>query len=96
MQEIKMNEKAIGYIDDPKEFKNFLPNGAPSKFEMLGSGNDRKLTYGNDVYEILKSNKKVGVDTGDICPVCRLGIVEDVAGCRTCVGGCSAQLKCGL
>lgn len=36
-----------------------------------------------------------GVEVGDICPICRMGIVEDIGGCNTCPN-CKAQLKCGL
>ena len=95
MQEIKMNEKTIGYIDDPKELKNFLPNGAPSKFEMLGSGDDRKLTYGDNVYEILKSNKKKGTGISDICSICSVGVLQDQGGCAVC-SACNASIACGL
>ena len=95
MQEIKMNDKTIGYASNPKDVKNFLPEGAPSKFEMLGSGNDRRLIYGDDVYTIFKSSKKVGIEINDICPVCNLGNVFDFGGCHSC-DNCSTQLKCGL
>ena len=90
-----MNGKTIGYASNPKDVKNFLPEGAPSKFEMLGSGNDRKLTYGDDVYEVLSSDKKIGVEINNICPICNLGEVFDFGGCHSCKN-CNAQLKCGL
>ncbi|MCR8613351.1 MAG: vitamin B12-dependent ribonucleotide reductase [Mycoplasma sp.] len=43
----------------------------------------------------LKQGKKFGNDIGDICPICKEGIVEDIGGCSTCTN-CQAQLKCGL
>lgn len=90
-----MNEKIVGYVSSSKDIKNFLPIGTPDKFEMLGVGNDRKITYDENIYTILKSNKKIGVDIGDICPICNLGEVFDFGGCHSCKV-CSAQLKCGL
>lgn len=42
-----------------------------------------------------KANKNIGVEVGDICPICLEGTVEDIGGCNTCTN-CNAQLKCGL
>jgi ribonucleoside-diphosphate reductase alpha chain len=42
-----------------------------------------------------KSNRNIGVEVGDICPLCNEGIVENIGGCNTCTN-CNAQLKCGL
>lgn len=42
-----------------------------------------------------KANKNIGVETGDICPICLEGTVEEIGGCNTCTN-CNAQLKCGL
>jgi len=42
-----------------------------------------------------KSNRNIGVELGDICPICKEGTVEDIGGCNTCTN-CNAQLKCGL
>jgi ribonucleoside-diphosphate reductase alpha chain len=42
-----------------------------------------------------KSGKNIGVEIGDICPICLEGTVEDIGGCHTCTN-CNAQLKCGL
>lgn len=36
-----------------------------------------------------------GTNAGDTCPECRVGIVEDIAGCSTC-SNCGIQLQCGL
>jgi ribonucleoside-diphosphate reductase alpha chain len=36
-----------------------------------------------------------GVEPGNICPICRIGIVEELGGCTTCTN-CKTQLKCGL
>ncbi|MFA6627664.1 MAG: vitamin B12-dependent ribonucleotide reductase [Bacilli bacterium] len=42
-----------------------------------------------------KVGKNIGVEIGDICPICLEGTVEDIGGCNTC-SNCHAQLKCGL
>lgn len=39
--------------------------------------------------------REIGVEVGDICPICGEGVVEDLGGCNTCTN-CNAQLKCGL
>ena len=42
-----------------------------------------------------RQDRNIGVDLGDICPICLEGTVEDIGGCHTCTN-CNAQLKCGL
>ncbi len=42
-----------------------------------------------------RQDRNIGVDVGDICPICLEGTVEDLGGCHTCTN-CNAQLKCGL
>lgn len=42
-----------------------------------------------------KANRNIGIEIGDICPICNEGIVEEIGGCNTCTN-CNAQLKCGL
>ncbi len=42
-----------------------------------------------------RQDRNIGVDAGDICPICLEGTVENVGGCHTCTN-CNAQLKCGL
>ncbi len=42
-----------------------------------------------------KANRNIGIELGDICPICLEGTVENVGGCHTCTN-CNAQLKCGL
>jgi ribonucleoside-diphosphate reductase alpha chain len=42
-----------------------------------------------------RQDRNIGVEAGDLCPVCNEGTVEDVGGCNTCTN-CGAQLKCGL
>jgi ribonucleoside-diphosphate reductase alpha chain len=40
-------------------------------------------------------DREIGVEIGDICPICGEGVVEEIGGCNTCTN-CNAQLKCGL
>ena len=42
-----------------------------------------------------RQDRNIGVEVGDICPICLEGIVEEIGGCNTCTN-CNAQLKCGL
>lgn len=44
---------------------------------------------------IMKQDKDVGVEVGNVCPICKDGKVIDSGGCNTC-SNCGAQLKCGL
>ncbi len=45
--------------------------------------------------ERTKANKNIGVEIGDLCPICNEGTVEDIGGCNTCTN-CNAQLKCDV
>jgi ribonucleoside-diphosphate reductase alpha chain len=42
-----------------------------------------------------RQDRNIGVEPGDICPICMEGTVENIGGCHTCTN-CNAQLKCGL
>ena len=42
-----------------------------------------------------RQDRNIGVEPGDICPICLEGTVENLGGCHTCTN-CNAQLKCGL
>lgn len=42
-----------------------------------------------------KANRNIGIEIGDICPICNEGTVEDIGGCNTCTN-CNAQLKCDV
>jgi ribonucleoside-diphosphate reductase alpha chain len=42
-----------------------------------------------------RQDREIGAEVGNLCPVCREGVVQDVGGCNTCTN-CGAQLKCGL
>ncbi len=42
-----------------------------------------------------RQDRNIGVEIGEICPICLEGVVEEIGGCNTCTN-CNAQLKCGL
>lgn len=42
-----------------------------------------------------KANRNIGVEIGDLCPICNEGTVEEIGGCNTCTN-CNAQLKCDI
>ena len=42
-----------------------------------------------------RQDRNIGIEPGDICPICLEGTVENIGGCHTCTN-CNAQLKCGL
>ncbi|MEG2329501.1 MAG: ribonucleoside-diphosphate reductase, partial [Anaerorhabdus sp.] len=42
-----------------------------------------------------RQDRNIGIEIGDICPICLEGVVEEIGGCNTCTN-CNAQLKCGL
>ncbi|MCK9199213.1 MAG: ribonucleoside-diphosphate reductase, partial [Bacilli bacterium] len=42
-----------------------------------------------------RQDREIGVEVGNICPICLEGVVEEIGGCNTCTN-CNAQLKCGL
>lgn len=42
-----------------------------------------------------RQDREIGVEVGNLCPICREGVVQDIGGCHTCPN-CNAQLKCGL
>lgn len=40
-------------------------------------------------------DREIGVEVGNLCPICLEGQVEDLGGCNTCTN-CNAQLKCDI
>lgn len=40
-------------------------------------------------------DREIGIEVGNICPICLEGQVENLGGCNTCTN-CNAQLKCDL
>ncbi len=42
-----------------------------------------------------RQDREIGIEVGNICPICLEGVVEEIGGCNTCTN-CNVQLKCGL
>ena len=40
-------------------------------------------------------DREIGIEVGNICPICLEGQVENLGGCNTCTN-CNAQLKCDI
>ncbi len=40
-------------------------------------------------------DREIGIEVGNICPICLEGQVENLGGCNTCTN-CNAQLKCDM
>lgn len=66
-------------VDDRDELVRFVEEAKSEHNKTKGHTDD--VVYGSEI--------------GDTCPVCRMGVVEDIGGCNTC-NNCQAQLKCGL
>lgn len=54
-----------------------------------------KIIMVDTIDELRSTGVTYGSEVGEICPLCRIGTVEDLGGCNTCTN-CNAQLKCGL
>ncbi|MBN2696182.1 MAG: vitamin B12-dependent ribonucleotide reductase, partial [Bacilli bacterium] len=71
----------------------------PVQLDMTDMGLELGKTAGKEQESQLhlrtKAGRNIGVEIGDICPICLEGTVEDIGGCNTCTN-CNAQLKCGL
>lgn len=66
------------------------------KIEQLGLEFDFEELNKEDVNPPrTKIGKDIGVEVGNLCPICNEGEVIDSGGCNTC-SNCGAQLKCGL
>lgn len=95
MQEIKLNNKVIGYVEESKDVLKYLPNGSPDGFKMLGGKTDRELLYGKDLYVITKSDKVIGIEIGNVCTICGVGTLNNQSNCAVC-SACGAGIKCNL
>ncbi|UUX35492.1 vitamin B12-dependent ribonucleotide reductase [Fundicoccus culcitae] len=66
-------------VDDSEELRQLVEKAHSEHYLQQGHTDD--VVYGSEV--------------GDTCPICRMGVVEDIGGCNTCTN-CHAQLRCGL
>lgn len=65
--------------------------------EITESKSDVKSESADSLNQVapLKANREIGVEVGNLCPICHEGIVEEIGGCNTCTN-CNAQLKCDI
>jgi ribonucleoside-diphosphate reductase alpha chain len=74
------------------------PQNVQLDFAELGIDVEKRdvaVESNSQIHLRTKAGKNIGVEIGDICPICGEGTVEDIGGCNTC-SNCNAQLKCGL
>ncbi len=69
----------VRVVDDSDELRQLVQQAEQE--HVLSKGHTDDVVYGSEV--------------GNTCPICRLGLVEDIGGCNTCTN-CNAQLRCGL
>lgn len=73
---------------------------SPVQLDLVDMGIDLekvKIAQDNEsqIHLRTKAGRNIGIEIGEICPICLEGTVEDLGGCHTCTN-CNAQLKCGL
>ena len=90
------------YVDGSRESQVLSLSKEDNDWDQL----DLVKDFGASVKEVQDEDKKtdlradrldreIGVEVGNICPICLEGQVEDLGGCNTCTN-CNAQLKCGI
>lgn len=67
------------------------------EIKIEASFNDKLLEIKEKASNIInnKQDRDIGTELGNICPICKEGIIEDLGGCTSCTI-CGVQLKCGL
>ena len=91
------------YVDGSRDTQVLtLTNDADNTWNQLDLIKDFGVTVKEEIPEDKKTDlradrqgRNIGIEVGDICPICLEGIVEEIGGCNTCTN-CNAQLKCGL
>jgi len=85
------------YVDGSRDSQVLSLTNEESAAEQLVLLDDMKTTKTKEATEFRadRQDRNIGVEVGDICPICLEGTVEEIGGCNTCTN-CNAQLKCGL
>lgn len=85
------------YVDGSRDSQVLSLTNTETFEEQLTLGEEFKSVQHKDATEFRndRQDRNIGVEVGDICPICLEGTVEDIGGCNTCTN-CNAQLKCGL
>ena len=94
------------YVDGSRDAQvlSLTSDDSPKQIDLIddfGLEVEQKRTQREDKSPVSKplkndrQGREIGVEIGDICPICNEGTVVEVGGCNTC-NNCNAQLKCGL
>jgi ribonucleoside-diphosphate reductase alpha chain len=85
------------YVDGSRDSQVLSLTNEETAAEQLALLDDIKTTKTKEATELRsdRQDRNIGVEVGDICPICLEGTVEEIGGCNTCTN-CNAQLKCGL
>lgn len=82
------------YIDGSRNSQVLTLSDDESKNDF-NSNNETNSESNNLNQSKIEIEKSVGIEIGQICPVCLEGKVISSGGCNTC-NSCGVQLKCGL
>ncbi|MEG0686102.1 MAG: vitamin B12-dependent ribonucleotide reductase, partial [Erysipelotrichales bacterium] len=85
------------YVDGSRDSQVLSLTNDDTPQEQLALLDDVKGSKPKEATEFRsdRQDRNIGVEIGDICPICMEGTVEEIGGCNTCTN-CNAQLKCGL
>ena len=85
------------YVDGSRDAQVLSLTNDDTPKEQLALLDDLKTTKAKETTDFRsdRQDRNIGIEIGDICPICKEGIVEEIGGCNTCTN-CNAQLKCGL
>lgn len=85
------------YVDGSRDSQVLSLTNEETPQEQLALLDDIKPSRSKETSELRsdRQDRNIGVEIGDICPICLEGTVEEIGGCNTCTN-CNAQLKCGL
>ncbi|NLC55037.1 MAG: vitamin B12-dependent ribonucleotide reductase [Erysipelothrix sp.] len=90
------------YVDGSRDSQVLSLTKEDNEWDQL----DLVKDFGASVKEVQEGDKltdlradrldrEIGVEVGNICPICLEGQVENLGGCNTCTN-CNAQLKCEM
>ncbi len=84
------------YVDGSRDAQVLTLTNAESQVSVqLNIEKELLVESTHENSEMSDTSREIGVEVGNICPICNEGVVEEIGGCNTCTV-CKAQLKCGL
>lgn len=85
------------YVDGSRDSQVLSLSNDETPQEQLTISDELKTSTPKEVTELRndRQDRNIGVEIGDICPICKEGTVEEIGGCNTCTN-CNAQLKCDI